>query len=55
MLLMIIEVELMFLFSKSSGLQSKHPLPPPPTGLCRGVGSSFGNGFQAVRIRVKDR
>jgi hypothetical protein len=33
-------------------LEEAPPLPPPPTGLCRGWGS-FGYGYEAVRIRVK--
>jgi hypothetical protein len=39
-LLMIIEVYLTFLLCKSSRLQRKHPLTPPPIGLCRGWGRS---------------
>jgi hypothetical protein len=34
--LLIIEVELTNLLSKSSGLQRKHPLPPPPQGCAVG-------------------
>jgi hypothetical protein len=58
-LLMMIEVQLVFLLSKSSGLHRSHPLPPPPHRVWGRSGSfpssshSYSYGSEAVSLRVK--